>query len=90
MKTVKKLEKFPINGKIVQKTYLQLWKIKILTDTTLDESPTVSPNGNVVIYATKDGDKDVLAGITIDGRTKFTMPSMKGEAREPSWSPLID
>ena len=65
-------------------------KIKILTDTTLDESPTVSPNGNVVIYATKDGDKDVLAGITIDGRTKFTMPSMKGEAREPSWSPLID
>jgi len=31
-----------------------------------------------------------LAGITIDGRTKFTMPSMKGEAREPSWSPLID
>ena len=34
-------------------------KIKILTDTTLDESPTVSPNGNVVNYATKDGDKDV-------------------------------
>ena len=69
---------------------LKTGKIKILTDTFLDESPTVSPNGNVVIYATKDGDKDILAGITMDGKTKFIMPSLKGEAREPAWSPLID
>jgi len=26
----------------------------------------------------------------MDGKTKFTMPSLKGEAREPAWSPLID
>ena len=26
----------------------------------------------------------------LDGKTKFIMPSLKGEAREPSWSPLID
>ena len=69
---------------------LKSGKIRILTDTSLDESPTVSPNGNVVLYATKSGDKDILAGITLDGATKFTMPSLKGEAREPSWSPLID
>ena len=69
---------------------LRSGNINILTDTSLDESPTVSPNGNVVIYATKDGDKDILAGITLDGKTKFIMPSLKGEAREPSWSPLID
>ena len=69
---------------------LRTGKIRILTDTRLDESPTVSPNGNVVLYATKDGDKDILAGITLDGKTKFVMPSLKGEAREPSWSPLID
>ena len=69
---------------------LKSGKIRILTDTSLDESPTVSPNGNVVLYATKSGDKDILAGITLDGATKFIMPSLKGEAREPSWSPLID
>ena len=69
---------------------LKTGKLRILTDTSLDESPTVSPNGNVIIYATKNGDKDILAGITLDGKTKFIMPSMKGEAREPSWSPLID
>ena len=69
---------------------LRSGKIRVLTDTSLDESPTVSPNGNVIIYATKSGDKDILAGITLDGKTKFIMPSLKGEAREPSWSPLID
>ena len=69
---------------------LKTGKIRILTDTFLDESPTVSPNGNVVIYATKDGDRDTLAGITLDGKTKFVMSSIKGEAREPAWSPLID
>ena len=69
---------------------LKTGKIRILTDTFLDESPTVSPNGNVIIYATKDEDKDTLAGITIDGKTKFIMSSIKGEAREPAWSPLID
>ena len=65
-------------------------KVRVLTNTFLDESPTVSPNGNVVLYATKDGDKDILAGITMDGKTRFRMPSLKGEAREPSWSPIID
>jgi len=74
----------------IAKQNLRSGNINILTDTSLDESPTVSPNGNVVIYATKDGDKDILAGITLDGKTKFIMPSLKGEAREPSWSPLID
>ncbi len=65
-------------------------KVRILTDTSLDESPTISPNGNVVIYATKKNDEDVLAGITIDGKTKFILPSLKGETREPAWSPILD
>ena len=69
---------------------LKTGKIRILTDTFLDESPTVSPNGNLIIYATKDEGKDTIAGITIDGKTKFIMSSIKGEAREPAWSPLID
>ena len=65
-------------------------KLRILTDTSLDESPTVSPNGNVVIYATKKKEEDILAGITMDGKTKFILPSLKGETREPAWSPILD
>jgi len=68
---------------------LKTSKIRILTDTDLDESPTISPNGNLVLYATKNGTKDVLSGITIDGATKFSLPTISGEVRDPSWSPLF-
>ena len=68
---------------------LRTGKLKILTDTLLDESPTISPNGNLIIYAAKDGDKNILAGISFDGTTKFVLPTNSGEAREPSWSPLL-
>ena len=63
-------------------------KLKILTDTQLDESPTISPNGKVIIYATKEDGKDILAGISIDGKTRFVLPTSSGGVREPSWSPL--
>ena len=71
---------------------LKTGKISILTDTFLDESPSIAPNGNVIIYATKDKntDTDVLAGVTINGKTKFILPSASGGAREPAWSPILD
>ena len=50
---------------------LKTGRIKILTDTYLDESPTISPNGNIIIYATKNKEENILAGISIDGKTKF-------------------
>tara|TARA_Y100001970_G_scaffold19338_1_gene21748 strand:- start:40414 stop:41715 length:1302 start_codon:yes stop_codon:yes gene_type:complete len=69
---------------------LRSGKINILSDTDLDESPTISPNGNVILYSTKNNTNDVLAGITIDGKMKFILPSSTGDAREPSWSPYLD
>ena len=71
---------------------LKTGRISILTDTFLDESPSVSPNGNVIIYATKDRNTgaDVLAGVSINGKTKFILPSASGGAREPAWSPILD
>ncbi len=64
--------------------------IETLTSTSLDESPTISPNGNIIIYATKDGSKGYLGGITLDGKSRFSLPVMNGSVREPAWSPLTN
>ena len=56
-----------------------------LTESRLDESPSISPNGNVIIYAIKEDKVGLLAGVTLSG-AKFRLPSSSGEVREPSWS----
>lgn len=62
----------------------------ILTDTSLDESPTIAPNGSMIMYATKFNGRGVLDAVSIDGRVKFRLPSTQGDVREPSWSPLLN
>ncbi len=64
--------------------------INIVTKTTLDESPTISPNGHIVIYSTKKENQGYLAGITIDKKSKFQLPVKRGSVREPAWSPFLN
>ncbi|PJE12741.1 MAG: Tol-Pal system beta propeller repeat protein TolB, partial [Legionella sp.] len=52
-----------------------------------DESPSVAPNGRLVLYATRANDKGVLAIVSIDGRTKMRLPARDGDIQEPAWSP---
>jgi TolB protein len=59
-----------------------------LTESKLDESPSISPNGNVIIYAIKEDDQGMLAGVTLSG-AKFKLPATSGEVREPSWSGFL-
>jgi TolB protein len=65
-------------------------KLQILTSTTLDESPSVAPNGSMLLYATKYGERGILAAVSVDGGVKFRLPSREGDVREPSWSPYMD
>ncbi|WP_166265979.1 Tol-Pal system beta propeller repeat protein TolB [Marinobacter caseinilyticus] len=62
----------------------------ILTKTNLDESPSVSPNGRLLIYATKQNDKSVLTVISSDGGANYTLPAAIGDVREPAWSPMLN
>ncbi|MEE8057458.1 MAG: Tol-Pal system beta propeller repeat protein TolB [Pseudomonadales bacterium] len=63
--------------------------IEILTQTALDESPSISPNGAMLLYATKYQGKGILAAVSLDGGVRFRLPSRFGDVREPAWSPYI-
>ena len=64
--------------------------MRILTKTELDESPSISPNGVMMIYATQNLGKGILAVMSLDGKVKYNLPDTAGnEIREPSWSPFF-
>ncbi|MDX1489691.1 MAG: Tol-Pal system beta propeller repeat protein TolB [Pseudohongiellaceae bacterium] len=65
-------------------------RVLTLTDTSLDESPSVAPNGSMIMFATKVGGRGILDAVSIDGRVKFRLPSAQGDVREPSWSPFLN
>ena len=61
--------------------------LRVLTDGTLDESPSFAPNGSMIIYATTAGDRGVLAAVSVDGRVQQKLSS-QDDVREPAWSPF--
>jgi TolB protein len=60
--------------------------LQVLTDTTLDESPSFAPNGSMILYATEQRGRGVLASVSVDGRTRQVYKE-QGDVREPAWSP---
>lgn len=64
-------------------------RVSILTQTGVDESPSLAPNGKMVIYATKYQGRGVLAVVSTDGRIKLRLPSRGGDVQEPAWSPFV-
>jgi TolB protein len=60
-----------------------------LTEPGLDESPSVAPNGAMVVYAEKVGSNARLAWVSVDGEVKSSMPVLSGSVKEPSWSPYL-
>ena len=65
-------------------------RLRVLTETAGDESPSVAPNGAMLIYATRDRGRGILAAVSIDGGVKYRLPSPEGDVREPSWSPYLN
>ncbi len=69
---------------------LETNRLRILSDTSLDESPTVAPNGAMLIYATRHQGRGVLMLASTNGRVRLPLPTAQGEVREPSWSPYLN
>ncbi|HEY7772986.1 MAG TPA: Tol-Pal system beta propeller repeat protein TolB [Marinagarivorans sp.] len=63
--------------------------MRILTETWLDESPSIAPNGAMLLYATQHNNKGVLGAVSMDAGVKFRLPSSEGDVREPAWAPYF-
>ena len=59
----------------------------ILSEGRADESPSFSPNGQIIIYARRKAGKEILSLVSVDGLKKQDIKSSLGFVREPAWAP---
>jgi TolB protein len=62
--------------------------VQVLTKGHFDVSPSYAPNGAVLLYASRDKGRGVLALVSADGRVQQRLVSSEGELQEPAWAPF--
>lgn len=62
-------------------------RVTVLTQTSLDESPALAPNGRMIMYATQRGGQSILSTVSVDGGVQVPVPAVNGNVREPAWGP---
>src|SRR5262249_52686402 len=62
--------------------------VQVLTQGNADESPSVAPNGKLMLYASEEGARGILAAVSSDGRVKQRLSAVSTDVREPAWGPL--
>jgi len=78
-----------INGKFyIAVQDLNTGALLILTETGKDESPSFAPNGRMILYATEQNGKGVLAAVSVDGQIQQRLGESDRGVREPAWSPI--
>ncbi len=62
-------------------------EFNVITDTYLDESPSFSPNGEMILYSMNYKGSARLAVVAIDNSVTQILSVQDGEVRSPSWGP---
>ncbi|WP_299729715.1 Tol-Pal system beta propeller repeat protein TolB [uncultured Endozoicomonas sp.] len=66
---------------------LDTGRLRPLTSSKLEDSPSIAPGGRRLIYSVQGGEHGELGIVSADGRVKQRLPSAYGDVREPAWGP---
>lgn len=61
--------------------------LKVLTQNGYDSTPSVAPNGQMIIYANDASISGALEIVSSDGAAHYKLPVPTGTVLEPAWSP---
>jgi len=64
-------------------------RVRLITRSTLDDSPTLAPNGMMVLYGMSETTQNVLGAVTLDGKFHMRLPIQDSNVKEPAWSPFL-
>ncbi len=67
---------------------LETGNVQILTNSKRDEAPSFAPNGQIILYATEEQGRGVLATVSVDGEIHRRFGGQGQAVREPAWSPF--
>jgi len=67
---------------------LETGAVNVLTERGKDESPSFAPNGRLIMYATEQNGKGILAAVSVDGNFHQRLGETGIDVREPAWSPI--
>lgn len=64
---------------------------RVLTSSsgTDNESPSIAPNGSMILYGTIYSGRSVLSMVASDGSVQLRLPARNGEVQDPAWSPYL-
>lgn len=68
---------------------LKTGEFQFLTNSFLDQKPTISPNGTMIIYSSLQNSKTVLKLISVNKKNNIQLPIEGGEIKFPNWSPYL-
>ena len=63
-------------------------QVTVLTDGSLDDSPSYAPNGKMILYEAQANGRGQLSAVSSDGRVRQRLVSSSGDVRDPAWGPL--
>lgn len=64
-------------------------QMRPLTRAGSDESPSLAPNGQMIVYAMDTYEHGLLGMVSLNGRIKLKLPARSGGVQEPAWSPFL-